>query len=329
MKNYILLFFIIGFFGMVCYGENPSNHMPRDVFAYLNSINYNYNDETIHATGLQQDSLMIDLVDIYNGAVTMDVIYPYLHEYLRLNEREILSKPLSTMDCAIIHDSTIRAMSNTLKKLTLNYLLDYKMHNEAYRYFAHYTTQYYERYISYFQPIMQKDSSNTTLYSQFEPIHENLKKYRMLSDSLYQKQLLTLLQTEKDFNHRCIYTLEYAHSSKDGSYFKEAIPYLIAIMSTNEYSPFIYDIWSTWFVMHVAQIDSYQDKILNKFRKQCAENVLVYLSQHPKDVSAVNQFLLIAYAGRNGTKIGICKYELFPEYYVPVFTFTLGDELVE
>ena len=333
MKTHFLFFLIIGASCIVCKSENHIDTPTKSLPIYAKEINYN--DEIIHTKNIRLDSLTENLVDVYNCTVISDVINSYLRMMMPRCDIEIIVKSILSMDCSVIHDSTMRAMSDTLKNLAICQLQNGSRCAGEYLY--RYMTTYYDKYIASHESIIQKYFSNNMLYSHFVTEYEDLNEYRILSDSLYQRELLTLLDTEKEINLRCIYALEYAQSSKDdGPFFEEALPYLVAIMSTQEYSPLLYNVWSTWYVMYYHQIgqwDSYeQDRIKNIYCKRCVENTLTHISRHHNDLLAISQFLLFIFPKMgNYEYLGIFDIkEMFAKYYEgKIFHFTLGDSIVE
>ena len=140
--------------------------------------------------------------------------------------------------------------------------------------------------------------------------------------------MLQLLQTEQDINRRCIYALEYAHSSSDGPHFIEAAPYLVDVMLAGEYSPYLNDIWRTWRAMMSTMMGMSRDSHIpnlkyNEMRKVCALTTLEYIRNHPEDIMAINNFVVLAYTvniHRFGTFMFgnqnvMDQMEMFPEYF--------------
>lgn len=183
-------------------------------------------------------------------------------------------------------------------------------------------------YIDNFGTMSEEDYNHAIDCSRYVPNYEALAQKRMQDDSVHQAALIQLLQTETDINRRCIYALEYAHSSSDGPYFTESTPYLVDVMLAGEYSPYLRDVWRTWRVVMGSMMGMSRDSHIpnwkyNIMRRQCAMTILEHIHNHPDDIIAINEFLVLAYTVNIhrygefmfGNQCFIEQIIMFPDFY--------------
>ena len=147
-----------------------------------------------------------------------------------------------------------------------------------------------------FKNIDEKKAKNIATYIQN---YAELKEKRMQSDSIHQQKLLSKIANETDMNRRCVYAMEYAHSSTDGPYFTDAVPVLVNIMCMGEYSPILYDIWRTWRTMQAMRMGMSRDSAIpnlqyNALRLIVAHTMLNHIIEHPDDEEAIRAFLYLS-----------------------------------
>ncbi len=138
----------------------------------------------------------------------------------------------------------------------------------------------------------------------------------------------------KDFDARCIYSIELAHAYEADEEtwldtgLNPAVPIMESLMKTGKYSPYLFTLWKTWRVLNQNSrgfsIDAdIRNDIYNNYRKICARSIFSYIELHPEDLMAVNEFLLFAYE-KNVLRLGeynygnqnaVDDYDLFPEKY--------------
>lgn len=282
--------------------------------------------------------LIVKLVDAYNCATVSRSVYSDMELVWRFYEdredEEGLSKIIngfSFLDCSHIQDSTMRAMSNDLKNIairaTLDSTVDFFSHSEDYD-----LTAISRYHTNNFGELTEEEYFALIDCNNYVPDYDSLTQMRMSDDSLHQVALLELLRTEKDINRRCIYALEYAHSSSDGPYFMDAVPYLVDVMLAGEYSIYLNDIWRTWRAMMSTMMGRSRDSHIpnwkyNELRKICAKTTLEHIYNHPDDIIAINNFVVLAYTV-NIYRFGSYMFGnesfseqmiMFPEYFAQFF----------
>ena len=115
----------------------------------------------------------------------------------------------------------------------------------------------------------------------------------------YTEARMSKIANETDMNRRCVYAMEYAHSSTDGPYFTDAVPVLVNIMCMGEYSPILYDIWRTWRTMQAMRMGMSRDSAIpnlqyNALRLIVAHTMLNHIIEHPDDEKAIRAFLYLS-----------------------------------
>ena len=350
MKKY---FMILVALSIVCVGcktkENQQHETSIDAYSFshpdstwYDETQYSdceYTDWLLPTKKQASNRLTAKLADAYNCAVVWRSTYSDMEKVWRFHPERELCVPLCElldgfcfMECSHIQDSTMRAMSDTLKTIAMRAAQDTAIDFELYH--EEYILAAIERYhTDNFGSLTEEMYEKLINCGNYVPNYETMVQKRMQDDSLYQAELLQLLQTELDINRRCIYALEYAHSSSDGPHFIEAAPYLVDVMLAGEYSPYLNDIWRTWRAMMSTMMGMSRDSHIpnlkyNKMRKVCALTTLEYIRNHPEDIMAINNFVVLAYTvniHRFGTFMFgnqnvMDQMEMFPEYFDKVLS---------
>lgn len=148
------------------------------------------------------------------------------------------------------------------------------------------------------------------------------------------KSLISKYKKAKDFNAQCIYATELAHAYEtetelwSDSGINPATTIMQSLMKRHEYSPYLYELWQTWRVLYqnskgFSKDSEIRNDIYNDYRNMCACTIISYIESHPKDLMAINEFLLIAYEKNvlregdfsYGNQNAVDEYYLFPEKY--------------
>lgn len=328
MKNY---FMIVAALAMMCVGcakktsQSPVAPPSASSFDLEDTTWYDeskYSDcrnaDWLELTKAQlKDPLTAKLADAYNCAVVWRSIYSDMEKVWRFHPEGELCVALCEqlddfcfMDCSLIKDSTMHAMSDSLKYLAMRAVqdtdIDFMAHHDEYMMAA------IERYhTTNFGELSDEQYTSLVDRKQYVPDFDDLLAYRLKDDSVHQARLLDLLQSEQDIHRRCIYALEYAHSSSDGPYFSDCLPYLVDVMLAGQYSPYLNEVWRTWRVVVATQMGMSRDSHIpnwkyNDMRRICAKTTLEYIRNHPDDIVAINNFIVLAYT------VNIHRYGTFP-----------------
>lgn len=349
MKKY---FMIIAAFSIVCVGckskENQQHETSIDAYSFSHPDSTWY-DETLYSDCEYTDwlqptkkqasnPLTAKLADAYNCAVVWRSTYSDMEKVWRFHPERELCIPLCELldgfcflDCSHIQDSTMRAKSDTLAQISMraakDTTIDFEWHHQEYMMAA------IERYhTNNFGTLTDEMYDSLIDCNNYVSNYELLAQKRMQDDSLHQAELLQLLQNEQDINRRCIYAIEYAHSSSDGPHFIDAAPYLVDVMLAGEYSLYLNDVWRTWRAMMTTMMGMSRDSHIpnwkyNKMRKVCAMTTLEHIRNNPDDIVAINNFVVMAYTVNIhrfgnfmfGNQNVMDQMTMFPEYFAKYF----------
>jgi len=142
-------------------------------------------------------------------------------------------------------------------------------------------------------------------------------------------------ENAKDFDARCIYAIELAHAyeadidawDEDDSQ-NPAIPIMEELMKEKQYSLYLNELWLIWRTLYQHTNGASKDSeilngLYNDYRNICACTILSYIEEHPQDIKAVNEFLVIA-CKKNilrygefeyGNQNALEYYSLFSEFF--------------
>ena len=262
-------------------------------------------DDWLHASEAQlSDPMAKKLVEAYNYSVVWRNLYTDLDLSWRMwwnrsNMEDInnLYDAIISMDCFTLSDTEMAQLADSLKHAVALAVVDStsKLYEQYFDRYMGAVVDYYDS----FHVASESSEQSEDSYANYVLNYAKLKEKRMLSDSIHQQQLLNLIASETDMNRRCVYAMEYAHSSKDGPYFVDAIPVLVNIMCTGEYSPILYDIWRTWRTMQAMLMGMSRDSAIpnlqyNALRRIVANTILNHIMEHPKDAEAIRVFLYLS-----------------------------------
>lgn len=274
--------------------------------------------------------LVSDLIDFYNGSIVLNSIvcdYELWQRDLNTDAKDAITQ----MDCSIIKNDTIRLAAQRYKNQVLSILFNDSLKTDTTTFdriadeYSTFKGILIDRYnVNNFGELSEEtywkiyDKSN--LISNYDSI-QSLDK----TDSLSTLYLKELIKKETDFDKKCIYTLEYAHSEETYSIIKS----LENLMRSDQYSIYLYETWRYWRCLlqdneYGSSKDSYiPNNIYNQMRMICANTILNYIIEHPNDIMAINQFIILS-GTDNIYRYGIFPYgnqnflekvDLFPERY--------------
>lgn len=260
---------------------------------------------------LMQDSLIVRLLDAYNACVVWHSVGCDMEVFWRWE---------------VFTDSAMLGMD-------LSNIKDIQTRRKAKQFIAHMAAAQRDTSIDV-QQIMDQylewtsERYNITNFCDVESITEEaallamdpaqwisnyaeLKAKRGLSDTIFQQQLVAVLDTITNFNAYCVLAIEYAHSSADGPWARDALPYLEKALTSGIYSPLLSSVWRTWRASLSTQMGESKDSNIpnaeyNQLRMLCCYTMLCYIHDYPDDIFAIDNYLTTSYWDN------ICRYGAFP-----------------
>ena len=139
----------------------------------------------------------------------------------------------------------------------------------------------------------------------------------------------------KSFDARCIYAIELAHAYEadvdswaEDDYRNPAIPLMEYLMKEQKYSIYLKELWMKWRTLYQDSEGASKDSeipnhIYNEYRKICISSTLAYIKEHPDDILAINNYIVMAFEKnilregvfRYANQYMLDKYNLFREKY--------------
>lgn len=310
MKRIVFLLMIMPLILMACTKQQPASQSTSSVYqepdwANIDIESISDKDDWLHASEAQlSNPLARQLVDAYNYSVVWRNLYTDLDLSWRMwwNSSSIeninsLYDSVISMDCFTLSDTEMAHLADSLKHAVALAVVD-STSTLYEQYFDRYMGAVLDYYDS-FHVTPESSKEDEDLYATYIQNYAELKEKRMQSDSMHQQKLLSMIANETDMNRRCVYAMEYAHSSTDGPYFTDAVPVLVNIMCMGEYSPILYDIWRTWRTMQAMRMGMSRDSAIpnlqyNALRLIVAHTMLNHIIEHPDDEEAIRAFLYLS-----------------------------------
>lgn len=279
-------------------------------------------DGTLPAT-----PLFNNLTDAYNGFLVLNSLlcdYDTWDRGLAPNAKQSVGK----IDCSMIKCDSIRWAAQHYKDFILSVVSNDALRGNTATFsrvdsaYGRFKRLLVERYhVSNYGDLPEEkyweiyDKSNVV--ADYDSIY-----YLDKTDSLTAINLKGLAEKETDFDKKCVYALEYAHAEDVD------LKVLEKIMLSRQYSVYLFETWRYWRCLlqdrHGASLDSdIPNNVYNRMRMICAATILKHIVEHPNDIMAINQFLILSahddiyrygsfqYGNQNMTE----KWNLFPERY--------------
>lgn len=282
---------------------------------------------------IQQDALISRLVDAYNASVVWHSVMSDMEVFWRWEVNT--DSAMLAMDLSIITDEQTRSKAKQLVEQSAASQQDTTINaNTAMNEYLAWLTDSYN--ISNFfdiNAITEDVYLQANDKSQWVENYDELEAKRGLSDSIYQQQLIAMMDTTTDFNVYCVLAIEYAHSSVDGPHIHEALPYLQRALTSGVYSPMLREVWQTWRAIQADEMGHSKDSDIpnaeyNQLRMICCYTMLCYIHDHPTDWLAMNNYLVTSYidnirrygAFSFGNQIIMEQIEVFPEWAEKIFS---------
>ena len=281
------------------------------------------------------------LTDAYNAAVVMNSIMTDFDLQMRSDMTDEVVEAVKIMDVTKVREPEVQDSLNAYKEEMLYMLsadpdsLDMNIHNPwkaYYDLFAYLSEKYY---IETFGQIDKESLWDEYDHCQSVPEWEELREKRGNEDMV--EELKAKYQQAKDFDARCIYAIELCHAYEayiyspkaDKEYFENpAIPLMQSLMEEGQYSLYLNELWQKWRVLYQSTKGASRDSeipnwIYNDYRNKCCSTILSYIEEHPQDMQAINQYLLMACKENilrygefdYGNQYPMEMYYLFPEKF--------------
>lgn len=271
--------------------------------------------------------LFTDLIDAYNGFLFLNSLlcdYEAWSRGLAPNAKESAQK----IECFYIQDDSVRVAAQRYKNLILSVVS-----NEALREDTTAFNRVDSAYGEFKYMLIERYHMSNYGYLPEEKYWEIYDKSNVVADydsvsAMDRQDTLTAvclkkkIDTELNFDKKCVYTLLYAHTPDAD------LKLLEDIMLERRYSIYLFETWRSWRCLLQDRYGASKDSnipnnIYNRARMICATTILKHIMENQNDLMAINQFLILAaqddiyrygrflYGNQNMTE----KLELFPELY--------------
>lgn len=326
---WIPLFLINIFFIVSCQDNNNMSLKERILYEKELDNGIEILTGKINIDNINSSSIFLkDLCDAFNAFTILNSVRNDMELYLRF-EKEDAIQPFKEFKVSNISDETISDLANNYISNTFKFRNDTTgIVIDEYNQFKSSLIERFrvDKYGEMSEDIYWKEYDENRRVANFDSILElrieNVYKARNL--------LEPLINTETDFDKQCIYLKEYAKTFYDGEYRDERFDRLFLQlenqMNEGKYSIYLMEIWRIWrFLFQDGQSkDSpIYNKVYNKMRLVCCHNILNYIEEHPDDMMAINQFLVMASLDNinrygeypYGNQIVMEDISLFPEHH--------------
>ena len=281
------------------------------------------------------------LVDAYNASVVQNSIFSDFDLLMRFDDdiKHDVEKAIKSLDVTKVNDTETSSKLAAYQKEML-YLLtvnpgnvDQNVHNpwKAQDDLFEYLSKKYN--VSTFGKLDEDKYWAEYNSCPSVPEWKELKEKR--GDKGLVKELRKKYGQAKDFDAQCVYAIELAHaydadldSWTDDDFKNPAISVLESLMKKRQYSLYLNELWRHWRVLYQDSQGASKDseipnRLYNIYRNICACTILSYIEEHPQDIYAINEFLVMACKENifregeysYGNQAAIEKYYLFPERY--------------
>lgn len=301
--------------------------IPADVYDYdeddyeiLSNI-----DQYMYLDADCTDSLAIQYADIYN-ALTM--MHSLIND-MEVTERYETStaKAISQMNCSILRNTSWRRLAEQARDAyaAANTSPSETNMEEAYDKMG----EVYKTLNVIAAPLMETTGDSYVALctrSTYLTNFTELDSLRGTSNKDYQKQLLATYQETTNFDLKCIWALEFAHSSDMNAYFLSGAALLEEVMLSEQYSPYLDEAWETWraiisTVFPMSNFGYIPNIFYNKMRLVCANTILKYIQANPEDIQAQAIFInltdhdnIVRHGFIAGNSGAVEQMTMFPEW---------------
>lgn len=287
-----------------------------------------------------QSDLIMRLIDAYNSSVVMNSIITDFDLVMRFeSEYENAIAGIEDMDITRVKDPEIFSKLEAYRKEMIYLLsadsdtINQEIHSpwiEKYNLYAYLEKKYHVSTFGNIDEDMYHDTFNNC---------PSVPEWPELIQRRGQKKMITELKgnydNAKDFDARCIYAIELAHayeadkdSWSEDDYRNPAIPIMESLMKEQKYSIYLNELWLKWRTLYQDSEGASKDSeipnhLYNEYRKTCICSTLTYIKEHPNDILAINNYLVMAFEENilregvysYGNQYMLDKYKLFREKY--------------
>lgn len=250
---------------------------------------------------LPDTKLVNDMVDAYNSFTVLNsVICDYELWDRELNENA--PEAIRQLNCSTIKDDGIRLAAQRYRDNVLSIITKDSLRADTATF-----DRVSEECGTYYSDLV--DRFNVTNYGELtvEIYQKNYDKDKRIpdsdiivslreTDSLRVQYLKEQIEKATDFDLKCIYSIEYAHTDDT----EAALMQLKSNMQSGQYSIYLYETWRYWRCLMqdwyggASKDSEILNNTYNEMRRVCANTVLNYIVKHPKDIMAINQFIVMS-----------------------------------
>ena len=279
------------------------------------------------------------LVDAYNAAAVMNSIITDFDLQMRGYDLEDVVKAIRCIDVSVVKEPEVMKKLEAYKNEML-YLLS--VDPDSVNQDVHNPWKAKDELYVYLSKKFHVNTFGKLNEDKYWDEYNNcpsVPEWKKLRDKRGNDDLVKVLKNNysqaKDFDARCIYAIELGHayeadldSWEGDDYQNPAIPIMEALMNEKKYSLYLNELWQKWRVLYQSYKGASKDSeipnwIYNVYRNVCCCTILSYIEGHPNDITAINEFLVMA-CKENILRYGefeydnqyaVEKYYLFPEIY--------------
>lgn len=287
---------------------------------------------------IQKSDIVKRLVDAYNASVVQNSIITDFDLQMRGLNHDV-TKAIKSIDVTKVKDAEVLNKLKAFKKEILNLLSvspdsvnpallnPWKTKDDLHAYLS-------EKYnVSTFgefdKELYSEECNQCASVPEWKELMEKRGNDKMI-DELKKKY-----NNAKDFDARCIYAMELSHAymADTGSWIEDnelnpAIPIMESLMKEKRYSLYLCELWRKWRALYqdakgMSKDSEIPNWIYNHYRNICCSTILSYIADHPQDMNAINEFLVLA-CMENILQHGVFEYGnqyvvemqyLYPEIY--------------
>lgn len=279
---------------------------------------------------LPDTGLIRDLIDFYNSSIILNSIWSDFEVWIR-NGYSIQEK-IKRVDCSIISNDSIREYAHDYKEYILSILSnntnpiadDSVSYNKAYTEYSTFKTILADKYhISKYGEFTREEYWKAYDKNRLIADYDYIYKLRGDSTTKTAKYLKGLVKKETNFDEKCIYALEYAHTNETST-----VKVLEMLMNEKKYSIYLFEIWRTWRCLlqrkeGLSKDSNIPNSIYNTMKMICASTIINYILQYPPDLMAINQYLVLSFTDNihrygpypYGNQSAMEEMLLFPERF--------------
>ena len=278
------------------------------------------------------------LADAYNASVVMNNIMTDFDLQMRGFDLDDVVRAIKSINVTRVKDTEVQFKLKAYKEEML-YLLsidtdsvDQNIHNPWKAYYDLYDYMSEKYNVSTFADFDEEQYWQKYNNCPSVPDWKQLREKR--GDGSLVENLRKKLQSAGDFDARCIYAIELAHAyeadydSWGEDFLNPAIPIMESVMKEKKYSLYLNELWQKWRVLYQDSKGASRDseipnRLYNDYRNICVCTILSYIEEHPHDIMAINECLVMSCKENilregvfdYGNQAIVEKYYLFPEKY--------------